>query len=128
MGNAYALMLAAALFLNRHDRRMLALTAIVGVSVFIPVPRDTAFEFYTFCMAAEMFVAVVAWHLNARASELIISFCIVLELAHVMGYILDGYPPLSSYRIIVPILESAQLAACLLMSPVLYERLRNRIT
>lgn len=127
MDGLYAVMLVLALVLNGRDRRMLALTAVIGVSVFIPVPRATAFEFYSFCMAAELVVALLAWRLDAKASELIISFCIVLELTHIMGYILDGYPPLSSYRIMVPILETAQLAACIAMSPMLYERLRNRI-
>lgn len=126
--NAYAILLGLGLYLNRHDRRMLALTFVIGVSVFIPVPRESAFTFYTFCMVAELAVALIAWRLDARATDLVISICIVLELAHVMGYILNGYPPLSSYRIIVPILESAQLVTCICMSPALYHRLQNRLT
>ena len=124
--NAYALMLALALYLNRHDRRMLGLTVVVGLSVFLPVPKSSALAFYGFCFVAELVVILLALRLHAQGSELIVSLCVVLELAHVMGYILNGYPPLSSYRAIIPILESAQLVTCICMSPALYARLRNR--
>lgn len=125
---AYAALLGLGLYLNRHDRRMLALTCVIGVSVFMPVPRDTAFTFYTFCIAAEFIVVLLAWRIDARATELVIGICIVLVLAHVMGYILNGYPALSSYRVIVPLLESAQLLTCVCMSPALHARLQNRQT
>lgn len=124
--NAYAILVALGLYFNRHDWRMLALTLVVGASVFYPVPRDSAFIFYASCMAAEVLVALIAWSLHARASDLVVSLCVVLELTHVMGYLLNGYPALSSYRVIVPLLEAAQLAACVCMSPVLFHRLRNR--
>jgi hypothetical protein len=124
--NAYTVLLGIAFYLNRHDWRMLALTFVIGVSVFAPVPRESALAFYGFCFAAELAVAIVALLLRARGSELVVSICVVLEVAHVMGYILNGYPPLSSYRVIVPILESAQLVTCICMSPVLHLRLRNR--
>jgi hypothetical protein len=126
--NAYAILLGLGVYLNRHDRRMLALTFVIGVSVFLPVPRQTAFAFYTFCIIAELLVALIAWRLNTRATELVIGICAVLVLAHVMGYILNGHPSLSSYRVIVPLLESAQLLTCVCMSPSLYARLQNRQT
>lgn len=125
---ACALLFTAGLWLNRSDRRMLALTVLVAASVFLPVPRDSAEQFYLFCIAAETVVALVALALiRARGSELIASLCIVLIVVHVMGYIMDGYPRLSGYRILVPILESLQLVACLCMSPAIYPRLRNRL-
>jgi len=124
--NAYAVLVAAGLYLNRHDWRMLALTLVVGASVFYPVPRDSALIFYASCMATEVLVALIAWSLNTKASDLVVSLCAVLELAHLMGYILNGYPALSSYRIIVPLLEAAQLVTCVCMSPALFHRLRNR--
>lgn len=125
--NAYAALVILGLYLNRHDRRMLLLTLAVGVSVFVPVPRHTAFAFYSFCIGAEFIVAVIALLLRARASEMILSMCAALELTHIMGYILDGSDHLSSYRVIVPVLESAQLLACVLMSPPLFSRLQNRL-
>lgn len=125
--NVYAVGLAVAFYLNRHDWRMLLLTLAVGVSVFLPVPRQSALVFYGFCMVAELLVALIALALQARGSELIVSICVVLEVAHLMGYILNGYPPLSSYRVIVPVLESAQLLTCVCMSPALFVRLQNRL-
>lgn len=126
---ACAVLFTVALWLNRRDRRMLVLTMVVGASIFVPVPRDTALQFYTFCIAAETVVALLALAaIRARASELVASICIVLIVVHVMGYIMDGHPPLSGYRILVPILEAAQLAACALMSPALFTRLRNRLS
>lgn len=124
--NIYAIMAGLALFLNRADWRMVFLTLAVTASVFVPVPRESAEMFYAFCMAAEALVAIIAWRLKARASELVISACMVLELVHIMGYSLNGYPPLSSYRVLVPLLELAQLTACICASPTLYARLQNR--
>lgn len=123
---AYIALASAALYLNRRDPRMLLLTLAVGVSVFLPVPKHSAFAFYGFCIMAELTVGLTALVLRARGSEIIVSLCVVLEIAHVMGYILNGYPPLSAYRIIVPILETAQLVTCVCMSPALFFRLQNR--
>ena len=124
---ACAGLLFVGLILNRHDRRMLALTILVGTTIFIPVPRDTALQFYLFCIASETLAAIVAvTFIRARASEMVASVCVLLVLLHVMGYIKDGYPALSAYRILVPLLESLQLVTCILMSPALYARLRNR--
>lgn len=125
--SAYAVLFGVSLYLNRADARMLLLTLVVTASLFLPVPHESPELFYGYCMLAELTVALIALVLRARGSELVISICVVLEVAHVMGYILDGYPPLSSYRILVPLLELAQLLACVSMSPVLYPRLRNRL-
>lgn len=125
--NAYAVLLALAFYLNRHDRRMLMLTLAVGASVFLPMPRHSAFLFYLFCMLAELLVALIAIILQARGRELILSLCAALELTHVMGYILDGSSTLSSYRVIVPVLEAAQLVACIALSPAIFARLQNRL-
>ena len=124
---AYAALLALAFHLNRRDRRMLLLTLAVGVSVFLPVPRESAEVFYAACVAAELVVALVAMLAAARATELIMSLCVALELTHIMGYILDGSGQLSSYRVLVPVLEAAQLVACVCMSPAIFARLQNRL-
>lgn len=122
---AYACLLAVALTLNRKDRRMLALTALVGVSIFIPVPRDTALQFYTFCIAAECVVALVALRIGGRGSIAIAELCVLLVIAHLMGYALNGHPPFSPYRVIVKLLETSQLVCCIVASPYLAARLHN---
>lgn len=119
-------LLGASFLLNLHDRRMLALTLLVGVSIFIPVPRHDADVFYTFCIAFEMGVAFVALLLNARASVVVAELCALLAITHLMGYALDGNPPLSPYRVIVKLLEISQLTACVALSPSLVDILRNR--
>ena len=123
---AYAVLLALAVAFNWSDRRALLLTLVVGMSVFLPAPHTSAIAFYGFCFLAEALVALIAIRLAAGATELIVSICVVLEIAHIMGYILNGYPPLSAYRVIIPLLESAQLVTCICTSPVLLTRLRNR--
>lgn len=124
---AYAALVVLALYLNRRDRRMLLLTLAVGVSVLMPVPRDSAAVFYAACITAELIVALIAMILRTRGSELIMSLCAALELTHIMGYILDGSGHLSSYRVIVPVLEAAQLVACVCLSPAIFARLQNRL-
>lgn len=118
-------LLLIGLLANLPDRRMLALTALVGASIFLPVPRDTALQFYSFCIAAEILVAVLAYKLGARAGIIVAEVCVVLVIAHVMGYALDGYPPFSPYRSIVKLLEVSQLLACVALSPILAPLLRN---
>lgn len=104
---------------------MLALTLLVGASVFAPVPSHSEFAFYGFCIAAELTVALVAWGLRARASGMIVNVCVLLVITHLMGYALDGSPPFSPYRSLVKLLEVSQLVVCLALSPVLAPFLRN---
>jgi hypothetical protein len=122
---AYAILLAIGLALNLKDRRMLAVTALVGASLFIPVPRDTALHFYSFCIAAECVVALVALRIGGRGAVSIAELCLLLVIAHCMGYALDGSPPLSPYRVIVKLLETSQLVCCIVASPYIATRLRN---
>lgn len=118
-------LLFSALVLNITDRRMLALTALVGASVFLPAPRETALQFYGFCIAVEILVACLALALAARGSSIIVDVCAVLVIAHILGYALDGFPPFSPYRSIVKLLEVSQLLACVALSPLLAPLLRN---
>lgn len=113
------------LILNRADRRMLALTVLVAVSVFIPVPHETPEHFYFFCIAAEIVVALSACVLRARAAGAIVDLCVLLVIVHAMGYAMDGSPPFSPYRGIVKLLEILQLSLCIVLSPVLAPILRN---
>jgi hypothetical protein len=122
---AYAILLVLGLVLNRKDWRMLTITAVVGISVFIPVPRDTAEHFYFFCIGAECVVALIALSISSRASVAIAECCMLLVIAHVMAYYLDGNPPLSPYRMIVKLLESVQLVCCIVASSYVATLLRN---
>ena len=123
---ACGVLLAVAGALNLRDRRMLVLTLLIGVSIFIPAPRDTALQFYLFCIAAECVIGITAWRLHARASEPVAYACALLVITHILGYSLDGNPPFSPYRGIVKILEVFELLACVAFSPIIEPYLRNR--
>lgn len=121
-------LLALALILNWRSARMLALTFLVGVSIFVPVPRMTAEVFYTFCIVMEIAVAAAAWALDddSSAGEWMALICVLLVITHIFGYVQDGSGPFSPYRMIVKILEVSQLVACVVLSPIAAPLLRNR--
>ena len=118
-------LLGLAVCLNIADRRLLALTLIVGASVFTPTPREYD-NFNLFCISSEIIVALVALRLNTAASVPIFILCLVLVIAHVMGYYKDGFPPFSPYRAIVPTLETLEILCCVLASAPILSRLHNR--
>lgn len=122
---ACGFLLFVGLAVNYSDRRMLALTALVGASVFVPAPRETAEQFYLFCAAAELAVALFACMLRARSSSAIVDICVLLAIVHAMGYAMDGNPPFSPYRGIVKLLEVLQLVMCIALSSILAPILRN---
>lgn len=118
-------LLGLAVCLNARDRRLLALSLLVGASVFTPTPREYD-NFYLFCISFEIIVALVALRLNTAASVPIFILCFVLVIAHVMGYYKDGFPPFSPYRAIVPTLETLEILCCVLASAPILSRLHNR--
>lgn len=122
---AYFVLLAWASWLNRKDWPMLALTLVVGVSLFLPTPREYD-AYYRSCITVEIIVALVALRLNVAASVLIIELCTLLVLAHILGYYTDGNPPFSPYRFLVKELETLEILCCALKSAPLASRLRNR--
>lgn len=107
---------------------MLGLTLLIGANVFVPIPSDTAFEFYYCCALAELAVIIGALILHAPATMCVIEIATVLILAHIMGNALDGFPALSPYRVIVKICEYAQLTTCIVFSQGFIPSLRNRMT
>lgn len=116
----------SALILNLRDFRMLVISMMVVVSIFVPVPSSNAESFYTFCVLFEILVAVIAWATRKEAGFLIANACVLLVIAHVMGYSLDGSVPLSPYHVIVKILELVELGICVALSPVIAPILRNQ--
>lgn len=120
-------LLALSAILNAKDTRMLALTFFVAVSIFVPVPRASAEQFYLFCVVMEIGVGISALALDDEgAGGWLTSICALLVIAHVLGYYLDGNPPFSPYRAIVKILEVLQVGVCVAFSPIAAPVLRNR--
>ena len=122
---AYAALLGLSLWLNRADRKMLLLSALVGGSFFMEVPRGGPAEFYGVCLTIEVVLAVAALAIGARASLIVAEICLVMVAAHIMGWLTNGYAPLSPYKGIMFITEYAQIAVCILASRSAIERLRN---
>lgn len=121
-------LLATAIILNIGDRRMLALTGLVGASAFaqlLPIPRETAEQYYAFCIIADLTIGFAAFALRNKAGLLIFELSTLLVVSHMMGYNLEGSPPFSPYRVIVKILEFSQLAVCVALSSRVAPILRN---
>jgi len=119
-------LLVVGIILNFLDARMLALTLIVGLNIFLPVPAESQFQFYLFCILYETVVALVAYLTRCEAGFLLMNTCALLVIAHLMGYALDGSAPLSPYHVIVKLLETLELGICIAFSPVLTPILRNQ--
>lgn len=124
---SYAVLLVAGLLANYRDWRMLGLTVLVGANVFVPIPSTSAFEFYWYCVMAEVALISGAVFMRARASILVIEVAVVLCALHVMAYYIDGHPPLSPYRVLVKVCEYSQLFICIVFSKGFFPSLRNRM-
>lgn len=116
---SYAIILVLALALNARNARMLALSVVVACGIFVPIPDD---NFYLMCMGAEAVVAFIAHRIDAPASAMIIRISALLGCLHVLGWVLDGYPPTSPYHASVKVLEHAELVLCCLFSRPIYKR------
>lgn len=115
-------LLAVALWLNRADLRMLAVTAAVGAGFYAPImPTDEPVYFYLQCFLIELgvaFVAALAW--CGAASKAILGCASLLLIAHATGAVVGPQPGIGPYRAIIPILELTQFLVCIFMSrPVL---------
>ncbi len=116
---SYAILLVVALALNIHDRKMLALTVVVGAGIFAPIPAPM---FYLVCMLVEILVALLALRIDAQASALVVRMSAMLFVFHGLGWALDGYPVASPYHLGVKLLEHAELVACVLFSNPILKR------
>jgi len=119
-------LLVVAIILNFLDIRMLALTIAVGLNIFLPVPSESQFQFYLFCILYEIALGLLALLTKTEAGFLVTNVCFLLVVAHLMGYALDGSAPLSPYHVIVKLLETLELGICIALSPVLKPILRNQ--
>lgn len=123
---ACGLLLTVGLMLNIPSPRMFLLTAVVGAGYFMPAPTHSAGMFYFFCICVETCVGILALSIDRKAGIWIADFAVLLVCAHIMGWVLDGNPPFSPYRLIVKLLEFSQIAACVALSPIVAPILRNR--
>jgi hypothetical protein len=124
LSTAYAVLLCSALWLNRKNLRMLVLTAAVGAGIFVPVPYEaTPALWYMKCVLVELAVAAAASLLRARASSAILLWSGLLTLMHLVGVFVGPQSGVGPYRIIIPILETAELITCLLLSDSVWSKI-----
>lgn len=106
-------LIVAAVFLNRKDRRMLALSLMIGFSILVPVGRyTTRAEFCTICITADVLLGLLAFYLNTRASNFVLIVSAILCTLHVAGWWYGGWLPESPYKILEPACEYAEILAC----------------
>lgn len=110
---SYGILLALSLGLNARDKHMLALSSIVGLGIFMPIPDA---YFYLICALVECCVASLTLYINTSASKVVARISMLLLLFHGLGWILNGYPQESPYHIMVKISEHAELLACIFLS------------
>ncbi len=119
---SYVALLMLALAINAGDIKMLALSAVIGVGIFSPVPAPC---FYLICALGELLIALLAYRLDAAASPVIVRISIILIVLHFLGFILDGYPPGSPYHILVKTFEHAELLACIFLAQPIIKKLHH---
>jgi hypothetical protein len=123
---AYLFLIVLAVWAAWGDWRLIALTALVGGTTFLPAPHDSALRFYLFCASAEIIVAVAALSLRLPASIPIAVVCALLAVSHALGYQYDGFPAFSPYRTICKLLEASEILCCVIFSKRVLATLNNR--
>lgn len=120
------LLLAVALVLNWGDRRALALTLVIGLSLVIPVNQFTIrTDFYIACIFFELLVILCALHIDTRATRFVILMCLLLIGLHLVGWQAGGHKPDSPYRLLAKIAEYAEIIACILFANPLMRLLKK---
>lgn len=97
---------------------MLALTMLVGASIFSSPPMDSRMHFYLFCIMVELAVILFAISYKSDAYKIIAYICAAMIVCHVAGFAFKGGLLLSPYRILIKIFECLQLLTCVAFSPI----------
>lgn len=114
---AYAVLLCAALWLNRADWRTLLLSIVATAGVCLPIPwTDNPSLWYFECFIVELVVILAAMVLRSPTSKYVIAFCILRSAMHLTGVVVGPVSGIGPYRIIVPFLETGELLVCVLLS------------
>jgi hypothetical protein len=110
----YVTLFSCGLWMNRKEWRLLALTTVVGISIFTPLPQvHRALDWYAQCLVGEIMVAALAITIRCRASVYIVALCGGLSMLHITGMLVGPTPGFGPYRIGVPLLECAELLVCM---------------
>lgn len=122
----HLLLLTVALVINWGDRRALALTLVIGLSLVIPVNAfTTRSNFYPVCSLFELLIILCAFHIDTRASRFVILMSIMLIGFHMVGWQAGGHKIDSPYRLLAKIAEYAEIIACIIFAKPILRLLKN---
>lgn len=114
---AYAVLLCAALWFNRACWRTLVLSALLGAELMLVIPWVwPTWVWYLEWFIVEMLVIVAALLLRSPASRPVALFSVVLGFNHLLGAYFGPSDSISPYRVVQPMLETAQLLVCIALS------------
>ena len=106
-------LIVAAIFLNRKDRKMLALSLVIGLSILAPVGHFTnKAEFCTICIASDFLLGVLAIYLDTSASAVVLIMSGALCAWHLAGWWYGGWLPDSPYHLLSQACEYIEISAC----------------
>lgn len=126
---AYAVLLCAAMWLNRGDWRTFFLSLVVAAGVFVPIPWTVNPALWYFeCFLVELLVIVFSLLLRSPTSWAVIVFSLLLSTMHLIGVFTGPVSGIGPYRIIVPILETGELLICVLLSHSARGLIKRRAT
>lgn len=113
----HLLLLAVALVFNWGDRKAIALTLVVTLSILVPYNQFTMrSNFYLVCILSELIVALCALRIDTRASWFVVLMCVMLAALHVVGWDTGGHKVGSPYRLLAKIAEYAEILACIIFA------------
>ena len=113
----FAVLLCAALWLNRNCWRTFALSVVVAAGVFTPVPwGDNVSLWYFKCFLVELLVICGSLLVRSPSSWMVIVFAVLLATVHLLGALVGPSAGVGPYRITIPFFEAGELLACVLFS------------
>lgn len=122
----HLLLITVALVFNWGDRKAICLTAVVGLSLLLPVNQfTTRASFYFVCIVFEVLVALIALRIDTRASQFVVLMCVLLAFLHLIGWGDGGHKPDSPYRLLAKIAEYAEIIACVVFANPLMRLLNH---
>jgi hypothetical protein len=114
---AYAVLLCAAMWLNRADWRTFLLSLVVAANLFVPTPWTVNPALWYFeCFLEELVVILFALLLRSPTSKYVIVFAVILSVIDLVGVFVGPVKGIGPYRIAEPIFETGEILICVLLS------------
>jgi len=127
MITAKIIILVIALLINCRNTRMIILTAVIGIDVFLPIPETSGRAVWCIdCIFVDAITALAVMMVNAETSFALFVTCITLVIIHLV-YLQAGAVHFPEYKMLLPSLECVMLMFCVI-GGIMDNRPENRIT